>query len=509
MKQYYDDLKTTYGSSSLKANGNQVVVMVPYQFTNKSAVQEVNNHPWAVAFPSLYASAGSYDGVEFGGPTTVLSTEDDRTRFLLYAEADETAFSALSDGYTAPNIPTSPIKDAKIEIGDYRNDVENDADYQIDEAQYMIKPILNADRWILFSPPFDVTNVYVLEACKELDLENMAKAGNREQAYKQQARATLDLFYYLGYYTVFNQGAEQFWSTYNYWRDNTKNPEARGAVPLKHFTGNNADANYYIQCSTGVWEWDGTKFTTDWKYLPENIEQVNHGGTLYNVVMKQGEVYSIKFPYMYDGYLEANQTNWDYWTGKYLILEGLGKQTIKGKDHHSKLQSAMTASQGSAEVRVNNTLAAMEVGNANAFYLQYNKLDGKNIYSSRFIKSIEVQELYPTEGFVLANNPAAFVPGKKAAIDMMSGVVTYEDDTEDSENGEAKTPTISGGHSLLVYTVETGLGLFPFAPQQVYIYNAAGQLVTSLYLSEETYVALPAGIYLVRGENEQVKAMVK
>ena len=310
---------------------------------------------------------------------------------------------------------------------------------------------------------------------------------------------------------MFNQGAEPFWSTYNYWRDNTKNPEARGAVPLKHFTGNNADANYYIQRSTGVWDWDGTKFTTDWEYLPETIEQVNHGGTLYNVVMKQGEVYSIKFPYMYDGYLETNDTIWDYWTGKYLILEGLGKQTIKGKNHHSTLQSAMSASKGSAEVRVNNTLAAMEVRDANAYYLQYNKLDGKNIYSSRFIKSIEDedQEIYPTEGFVLANNPAAFVPGKKAAIDMMSGVVTYEDDAEDSENGEAKTPTISGGHSLLVYTVENGLGLFPFAPQQVYIYNAAGQLVTSLYLSEETYVALPAGIYLVRGENEQVKAMVK
>ena len=45
--------------------------------------------------------------------------------------------------------------------------------------------------------------------------------------------------------------------------------------------------------------------------------------------------------------------------------------------------------------------------------------------------------------------------------------------------------------------------------QQVSIYNAAGQVVKSQYLTEETHIALPAGIYLIAGAKEQYKVVVK
>jgi hypothetical protein len=222
--------------------------------------------------------------------------------------------------------------------------------------------------------------------------------------------------------------------------------------------------------------------------------------------MKKGEIYSLKFPYMYDGYIENNQTNWDYWTGKYLILEGIGPQRIKGKNYHATIQEAMSTAPGHAEIRVNSTLAMIpEVDLENARYLEYGREEGRNAYSSMFNPSLESKDIDPTEGFILANEPALFIPGKKAAIDLMSGTVIYEDEEETSYD----TPNIVGDHSLLVYNNEDGLAIFPVIPQHVAIYNAAGQLVTKQFMSTETHVTLPAGIYFISGETERVKAMVK
>ena len=100
------------------------------------------------------------------------------------------------------------------------------------------------------------------------------------------------------------------------------------------------------------------------------------------------------------------------------------------------------------------------------------------------------------------------MPGRKASIDMMTGDVTYEPG-DGSENTVTGTPTIAGEREMLVYTLAGGLGVVPVVSQQVSIYNASGQLVVSQYLTDEMQFALPAGIYLVRGEKDQVKVMVK
>jgi hypothetical protein len=322
---------------------------------------------------------------------------------------------------------------------------------------------------------------------------------NNSQAYYQQAKSTLDLLFYLGYYTVFNStAAAQFWSIHSYWKNDTNLENGRGAVKLSHFTGSNYDANYYLQRSSGTWDWDGTKFTTDWRYLPATPEKVTHGDKQYDVVMRKGEIYSMNFPYMYNGFMDDDGA-WDYWTGKYLIFEGLGPQTIEGKDYHNTIQQLMVVGAGKAELRGNSTFAALEVTDEDAYYLP----DG----GQKFVQSLgDPVEITPMGGFLLANPPAGMLmPGRKAAIDMMSGTVTYEDE----EDEDFSTPTIAGKHTLLVYTTPDGLGIMPVVPQQVAIYNAAGQLVTSQYVAENTQFVLPTGIYLIKGEKEQVKAMVK
>jgi hypothetical protein len=314
-----------------------------------------------------------------------------------------------------------------------------------------------------------------------------------------QAKAMVDLGFYIGFFAVFQKATIPFWNMYYYWLADPNIPaeeKGRGAILLNHFTGENYDANYYLQCSSGEWTWDGSKFNTDWQYLPAKSEKVTHGDEPYDVVMKKGEIYSMKFPYMYDGYMTKGGGTWDYWTGKYLIFEGKGPQTIEGTNKHAEILEDMNTA-GKAVLRGNATLAKMTVEKDNAYYAK----DG----NQKFKKSSASQELYPAEGFLLANPPAGMLmPGRKVAIDMMSGTVTYDEDDDDFS-----TPTIAGERTLLVYTISGGLVVIPVMPQHVSIYNAAGQLITSQYVADETCFELPSGIYFVCGENDRAKAMVK
>ena len=70
-------------------------------------------------------------------------------------------------------------------------------------------------------------------------------------------------------------------------------------------------------------------------------------------------------------------------------------------------------------------------------------------------------------------------------------------------------PTIAGGRSLLVNSVDGGLTVIPVVAQQVGIYGSAGQLIASDYMTDETTFFLPAGIYMERGEKETAKVIVR
>ena len=97
------------------------------------------------------------------------------------------------------------------------------------------------------------------------------------------------------------------------------------------------------------------------------------------------------------------------------------------------------------------------------------------------------------------------MPQRIKSIDLISGDVTLEG----GDGTATGTPTIAGNNKMLVYSIDGGVGIVPVVAQQVRIYNAAGQVVTSQYLTSETQIPLPTGIYLVTGEKEQCKVMVK
>ena len=517
LNDYYSRISKTYGHSSMKAvaatnvgEHDSVNLMLPYQYTGKQVYSDAYAHGWAYTIPHLKVTGGVE--LDFGGPTSVKSDENNTTDYIFYGVLDE--YITKIESYTTPETYLGQV-DVNLEFDKEGNrpifveDVINAEEYQIEKAQYIIQSV-RGDEWVLFSPPFDVTNVYVLEAYPETDLEDLATT-NRNRAYELQAESNMDFFFQYCLRIVDMNTTDDFHSIYNVWkRDVSKFEKGAGLIKLEHFTGRNYHANYYLQRSSGVWEWDAAnqKFTTDWKYLPAdtvNDSYYHSDHTEHNVIMKKGEIYSLKFPYMYYGYQKEGK--WDYWTGKYVIFEGLGTQTIEGKNYHETIRTIETAS-GKAAVLGNSTLATM-TPSVNGYHLERETKNGsQKFYGPYGEEDTEEISIEPTSGFVMVNSTLKAMPGRKASIDMMTGDVTYEP-VDGSENTVTGTPTIAGEREMLVYTVAGGLGVVPVVPQHVSIYNAAGQLVVSQYLTDNTQFALPTGIYLVRGEKDQAKAMVK
>lgn len=512
LNDYYTRNNISYAHSSMMAvaakndgEPDSVMLMIPYQYTGKDVVEDVTVDNWALCIPTMSASGAGE--LTFGGPITVSSDETHQTNFLLYASLDD--YVTGLQNYTIPDVGLGDDVEITFNQDIFHENIQNTEPYRIEEAQYFFQAV-RGDEWMFFSPPFDVTNVYILESYPEADLIEVAKTSLTD-AYDLQARAATDLFFYLTYDAVISDSRGNMWEIYRKWRENSKLTKGAGAIKLTHFTGRNYDAHYYLQRSSGTWEWNSEKsrFVTDWEYLPATMEKVTHGDEEYDVVMKKGQIYSMKFPYMYYDYRNEDNDgdgngNWDYWTGKYVIFEGLGPQTIEGTNYHQTITNPiMTAPSGSAEIRANSTFASMEVRGMGAYYLGDNQL---------FTPSIDDSEFAPidaTQGFVLLNKSTASpMPQRIASIDMMTGDVTYEPG-DGIENTVTGTPTISGEREMLVYTLAGGLGVVPVVSQQVSIYNASGQLVVSQYLTDEMQFALPAGIYLVRGEKDQVKVMVK
>jgi hypothetical protein len=245
---------------------------------------------------------------------------------------------------------------------------------------------------------------------------------------------------------------------------------------------------------------------------------------------------------------------WDYWTGKYIIIEGYPEEDVdtdgngepddkaqmisgskvdwQGNNISETVLAPYTAG-NSASLRGNSTFAKLDVSKIENAYVLNNYLRGKNasfdtdqelgygLVNSNYAHNVYVNlwelgfdadnedpiHLTPGQGFILANFTAPM--GMRAkAINLQSGEIAFGN--EDSNQGTTTgVPTIAGNKQMMVYNIEGGVGIVPVVEQQVSIYNAAGQLVTSQYLTDEVHISLPTGIYLIAGAKDQFKAVVK
>ena len=524
-----------YGKQSLSPDKNNYIHLwapgadrIEYSITS-----------WVISMMKVTATMedSGYSGTrDIGGDVFVPSAPTDKVNRLMYAHLDGYMYNWLSGGNAAlPFKLADEYKSVAVsEVSEkpYAN-IMNDDIYEIHDEIYYLRAI-TADEWIMFTPPFDISNIYVIETSSEAKLEEKSKNEGREVALNLQAERNMDFAAVLAAYleqdatSTTNRG---FWSHYDavlsdYAADPTnKTGESYQndivKTKLVPYTPGNYNAHFFLyESKNNEWNYlsDGEggrngQFQPDW----EIVQPINKmiGEHERNVLMEQGKIYAMQFPYCpncegFDpntGDLNPREF-WDYWTGKVLIFEGYGPQIILGRNVSKMIASEDYTTLNSGQLRPNPIFADYQVNwsddgteeyQSNALFVDpYDNLfhSGDEIESNGLLKAGDI--------YMVANvSDRSGMPRRIESINPQTGEITYRDETTTS------VPTIGGNKQMMVYNIEGGVGIVPVVEQQVSIYNAAGQLVTSEYLTDEVHIPLPSGIYLICGEKEKAKAVVR
>jgi hypothetical protein len=275
------------------------------------------------------------------------------------------------------------------------------------------------------------------------------------------------------------------------------------------------DANYYLYQSSGLWEFNAEigAVETDWIEVTE--QSVPRSAGTPNTIMHKGGFYSLQFP--------SNYSNgWDYWTGKYILLEGYGPQTIDGSSVINNVLPTIVNTPDNAVQLYGNASFA----NSQSFQhenLYHTALNDKGVLD--FVRKTDQKAFFaPMDGFAIGNLDGAIETitteagqimqqqRKAKSINMQTGEVVYEQSTtilDDNPGVATDLPTIMGDVALIVMPTETGLVMVPKYPQQVMIYDVEGKLIFNQYVVEEQSVALPSSMYIVRGEQDKIKVVKK
>lgn len=531
LNYYYQSKGLEYGTQSLSANDTgYVVLMLPAQYTGKEAVSDTEIIPWAFTSPAITPKTAMVD-VTLGGNTTVASGANTRTDYLLWTQIDnETKKAGTSSKYTTPVLTDKDIAVSISIADDSYGEILNTDDYSIAKKLYLLLPV-QADQWFSMTAPFDISHIYVMNTYPDSELQKET----RQRALELQGTANMDLAYFVGngisgmgtgtkdldaYTTNFWQyGYQQDTLSGAYPKDaNTRmvngvatpyypsyytqakgySTDYRGQNELVWFDGTNAaNANFFLYHSANkTWTYDGTNFHTDWEYIQPLTKVFDEKEQ--PVIMQQGEIYALSFPYCPGCDDAVTRTYFDYWTGKFILFEGYGPQTLYGKSAQADQQIPFeTANQG--VLRGNMTLADMQLSTANLENVFFQTF-GKNIFEP-IGTSVNMQTIAPTSVFLLAN-PNTRNLGKIASIHVKNGIATYS-------GGETTSiPTISKGRTLFATGNKSSMTITVLKPQPVRVYSASGQLLATQYVENEMHMAVPQGMYLVRGEKEETKVIV-
>jgi hypothetical protein len=563
---YYVEGKT-YGHESLMPNANGKITMLlpPLPADGIKFAWQICSPDFAATINGIPRPLGG--GIENINSCGVGGHAPYIIDYLLYMEMDEYTRSVAQKGHSIAPTPGYNIQ-VTTSSNDLHQSINDNDNYTIEKKVYMLKPVV-AGEWTMFVAPFNVTNVYVIEAYPDVQIQKdygkplgygdyIIERHNVESARQAQAQRMLDLYtiWYLaetdmkdasdffgpGKHT--NENGQEVvdeygvfvdaWMAYEQTRGMHGAAPAEGSnytpiiEPLYHYTGNTGsypegmrwwDAHYYLYKSKDKkWKYakpanadessTEKKLITDWE-----IVTTQAGGT--DPIMTKGEIYTMQFP----SAINSTPQDWNYWTGKYILLEGNG-QELNGSDLAA---TVVTADENEACVIGNASFANLEVNRTNQLF-QLNK-NANNVYNFDLVgEAITQISVKPTSGYLLANIPITttqetnekgqVVETQKIAksISLETGEVTYEIKTKIIDNDPglgSGLPTIMGDITLIVEPTSEGLTITPIKEQHVMLFDANGKMIFSKHLTAEENVTLPTGVYVVRGEYEQVKAIKK
>ena len=576
LSMYYVNNKE-YGHATLNTYDGKLYLMLPKLDCSSIYL------PWQICAPAFELNVGGTGYNMGGGISSVKACQhhDDSqltTDYLLFMQADSYTMGAV--GSDKQYFNTQATSNYGKVVIDKKNDnpystISEADDYTIQKKVYMLKPIV-ADEWMLFTAPFDVANIYIIESYPEAQIlkdfktyHGMVHPDEVAAVREAQAQRTMDLFAMWYFeekgqgdpYNFFNgDGTTDIngdgkpdrygkfvldWIEYEKINANNKlGVDGTNYTPeicqLVHFNGSNANqAHYFLYEQEKEWDFNSNNnFTTHWKEVATTPD-ANPNST--KAIMTKGNVYAMQFPYNIIGGTHDPSKQWDYWTGKYILIESTTKtggtingtadvHTISGADYKNNSLFGDGVGSGSATMRGNATFAELTgltppTNNTSLWTVEKKANQDVNVEIKNednttttttvkrdvheFVPMGEDASLSPAEGMIVANFQAP--QGMRArSINYRTGEVTYEK-IDDNNTGDIETglPTILNGMTLIVEPTSEGLTITPIKEQHVMLFDANGKMIFSKHLSAEENVTLPTGVYVVRGEYEQVKAIKK
>ena len=537
LKEYQESHGYEYGLSSITPDANRnLYFWIPDGYAGVEAEEDKILRTWKACMTEIGASLeGGVGKGTIGGDIEI--NEDEEVKYFLYCQLDNDIHNVISavDGngaYTYQAPIEVPAAAKQYFDGNYtrwapnlvgsetQHQVLSGNSYTITDRVYYITTA-TADLWKTFTAPFNVANIYVVEAFSEAKLETM---GTRSEILKEQARHNADFAAFFGVAMAMgsDKSFKAIYESYLKWAE-IQDQEAglptdgtytlRGMQKLTPYFGNNwRDANFYLNVNKGNWALieDGTlAFDVKW-------EMLNQSDTTDGILLHKDSTYSMMFPYCTGCEVDYPERDyWDYWSGKFLIFESTtAPQTIKGKDflNEEVENNIFTVECEPEEVVVtgNSTFAMLETNKTNV----YRYSDEYPSMALECFKPINDGSItiYPATAFLYGEVPNNInnMPAKKVTRE---GKIIYGDSSngDNDDNGDNTTtdshiPTVGGGNDLFITAINGGINIAVAEPQYVRVLTATGAIIFNGYITTAADVNLPTqGIYVISGENEVQK----
>lgn len=473
----------TYGGQSLNPDEEgKLNLLLPAEITDETGTawcdiwDNTLIRQWATCIP-LFDVEKNGQSASVGGDVTVydglIEENQYKTNQLLYIEVDDVMLNTILEE-----------EGMNILVKTKRANILNTKEYTIHKHQNLLKPI-EADQWITIVAPFNVHDISVLEAtaAKETDLEAMT----REEAHKAQATAFLNFYNDIsGFVLPKSDGRTTA-------KPLTTLMEWYGVKPYKliHYNGANIrEAHYYLyeldNLNDGFFSTNATgeELNITWKPVETPLEN--------EPILEKGHVYAMQFPYC-PLCNDVDTTEYDYWTGKYILLHGLGTQDVDGTNTHDTLLTNTLPQAGSAILKGNTSLNALTLP-ASTGYIHNTTNDLFELNESNY-------SVKPMETFMLYNPPLTARMPKAIS---RAGKVIYEEQTATG------LPTIGDRTTLNAYANNKQIHLTALQAQHAVIYDMHGQVLYDgqLMEGEQMSISAPQGIYIVKGTYEIIKLIV-
>lgn len=523
-------------------------------------VQKEHLYNWITLIPRM----GAADLLTMGGDVEVRDMEDDeitprKNGYLFYTQLGDYTkqYAEPLDlaGFTPKVITAMNRAAGKHGVHEFSS-VTNYADYTIQYGVYSMLTF-DANKWYAICPPFDVHNLYVVETLPDSELANygMTTADIGTETYLQQqgyndgilAKGIVtslipDIFSGKGSGVSMNL-VDIAQKTLNL----PANPIVSYHPDLEGHSVREANFWLYEQKDSveldpseqryGFWQVEDTvsKYGKCWapaEPYNSNTDYVTQEGEVISnpkIWLKRGHNYSICFP-AYN----------NYWTGKYIVFEGYGPQTLGGRNRHNEFITPYDMYDGNADADINNAVALQgnstfandsipinpqpdsEATTNKIFLMRNNSTGSRPIYDwvrqderlgmgnlnndSVLIKPFDVFMVMSMENTENYTSLSEFNAATKAAANEAAhGGAPANQHTATSTS----RPTVDE-RVMDIWTAHERITMFAYANEQVSIFDLTGQLMWqgNIHAGHQITLIAPQGIYIVRTENNATKVAV-